>query len=56
MERRSGKQRRNLITFIKPGRSIGRRLEDIEFSLLIKMGILTISILFICIIAILFIN
>jgi hypothetical protein len=56
MERRSGKQRRNFITFIKPGRNIGRRLDDIEFSVLLKMGVLTAFILLICVIAISFVS
>tara|TARA_Y100001960_G_C14760823_1_gene874018 strand:- start:701 stop:883 length:183 start_codon:yes stop_codon:yes gene_type:complete len=58
-ERRSGKQRRSPLRFLKIGdknKSIGRRLEDFEFSLFIKMGIITFVLLAICIIAVMYIK
>jgi hypothetical protein len=57
MERRSGQQRRKPIRFLKSGdTNIGRRLEDLEFSVFLKMGIFTAIILTACVFAILYIN
>ncbi|PPR11502.1 MAG: hypothetical protein CFH44_00039 [Proteobacteria bacterium] len=57
MERRSGQQRRKPIRFLKSGNTnIGRRLEDLEFSVFLKMGIFTAIILTACVFAILYIN
>lgn len=55
MDRRSGKQRRKPTRFLKNSASVGRRLDDIEFSLFLKMGIFTGLVLISCIIAAMFI-
>ena len=48
MERRSGQQRRKPFALLKPGRTVGRRLDDLEFSVLVKMGLTTAAILTSC--------
>jgi hypothetical protein len=55
MDRRSGKQRRKPTRFLKNSANVGRRLDDIEFSLFLKMGIFTGLVLISCIIAAMFI-
>jgi len=50
MERRSGTQRRQPTRFLKSGIRIGRRIEDLEFSLFLKMGLVTAVILIACLV------
>lgn len=56
-ERRSGKQRRGFLRFVSLGdKGIGRRIEDFEFSLFLKMGLITFILLAVCIIAVTYIK
>ena len=54
-ERRTGSQRRRKGLFVLPGRS-GRRIEDLEFSVLVRLAIFTFFMLVIVISAILFLG
>ena len=55
VERRSGQQRRKHSRFLKKSVTVGRRLEDVEFSLFLKMGIITAMVLIMSVIAAMFI-
>jgi hypothetical protein len=55
-ERRTGHQRRKPIRHLKLKKDIGRRLEDFEFSVLIKMGIITFMFLVACVIGAMYIK
>lgn len=56
-ERRDGLQRRSFWRFVRLGdKGIGRRLEDFEFSLFLKMGIVTLILLSICLVAVFYIK
>lgn len=56
-ERRSGLQRRGFIRLLRSSKvSIGRRIEDLEFSLFIRMGIITFVLLAICLTAVVYIK
>lgn len=56
MERRSGVQRRSVFRLLKLNNNIGRRLEDLEFSVFLKMGLITAIILAACIISVFYVN